>query len=132
MKRVCVWLLVVLAGAAGGCGGSGAGPGNQPAPDNEQALKELGEVYKYLQYENRPAPRKAADLEEFEGSLPAALPKVRAGDIVVVWNAGYAASSNQVLAYEKDAPASGGKVLLRNGTVKAMTAAEFADASKAK
>jgi hypothetical protein len=126
MKRVLTCLLAVLVGPVTGGGCSAPGTGQQAVGDNEQALKELGDLYRYLNYEKRSPPRKADDLEEFEGSLPAAMPKVRDGDLVVVWNVGYAASSNQVLAYEKDAPASGGKVLLRDGTVKTLSAAEFA------
>jgi len=41
-----------------------------------------------------------------------------------------AANSGDVLAYEKATPTNGGKVLLRNGTVKDMTAAEFQASKK--
>lgn len=126
MRRFVMWAVVCLV-VAGGCR---SGASNKPASegDNEQALKELGEVYQYLAYEKRNPPVRATDLEEHEGSLQVALPKVRSGELVVAWGAGYTPGSGGVLAYEKDAPTSGGKVLLRNGTVKQVSAAEFATA----
>jgi hypothetical protein len=65
-----------------------------------------------------------------EPALPNAWPLIQDGAIVVVWKAGYSPSSTAVLAYEKNAPAGGGKVLLRNGTVKEMTAGEFKAAKR--
>jgi hypothetical protein len=40
-------------------------------------------------------------------------------------------SSSEVLAYQKDVPQSGGKVLMLDRTVKSMTAEEFKSAKKA-
>jgi hypothetical protein len=105
----------------------------EPAPvEAGDALKELGEVYHYLAAQKLPPPRRVEHLNEYSGSLEGALPKIRAGDIVVVWGVGYAAGSNQVLAYPKDVAEKDGPVLLRNGTVKQMTAEEFKAAPKAK
>jgi hypothetical protein len=67
---------------------------------------------------------------EHDAALENALPAIRQGEIVVVWRVGYAASSTDVLAYVKDTPTAGGNVLLRNGTVKEVTAAEFRTAKR--
>jgi hypothetical protein len=91
---------------------------------------ELGEVYRYRAAEKMPAPARVEDLSEHDAALENALPAIKEGAIVVVWRVGYASNSATVLAYEKDAPAAGGKVLLRNGTVKDLTAAEFKAAKR--
>lgn len=103
-----------------------------PAPDPTEALQELGEVYKYRAVQKMPVPARTEDLMENDGALGTALPLIREGQLVVVWKIGYSANSSEVLAYEKDTPTTGGKVLLRNGSVKQMTAAEFAAAPKAR
>jgi hypothetical protein len=124
-------LLLALVISLPACSG---GPTTAPAPpvDTGDALKELGEVYKYIATQKAPLPRKVEDLAEYSGTLEGAMPKIQSGEIIVVWGSSYSTGSGQVLAYEKEAAASGGKVLLRNGTVKDMTAAEFAAAPKAK
>ena len=56
---------------------------------------------------------------------------------MVLWGSGVqgegeaAAGGGEVVAYEKDVPASGGYVLLTSGQVKKMTADEFQAAPKA-
>lgn len=61
-------------------------------------------------------------------------PRIQNGDYIVYWRVGLsdtAPGANAILAYEKKTPTEGGAVLLRNGTVKEMTAAEFQAALKA-
>lgn len=109
------------------CGGNETA--TPPPPINvADSLKELGEVYKYIAAQKLATPRKVEDFAEYDGSLVGALPKLRSGEIVVVWGAGYSSGSTQILAYGKDTASNGGPVLLRNGTVKEMTAAEFSSA----
>jgi hypothetical protein len=107
---------------------------NDSAPpatvDTGSALMDMGELYNYLAVQKVSPPKKAEDLAEYEGSMPAAYAKIKSGDIVVVWGTGYSSGSSQLLAYEKDCATSGGKVLLRNGSVKDMTAGEFQAAKK--
>jgi hypothetical protein len=93
--------------------------------DAQSALKELGEVYKYIATQRGRYPGKPADLDEYSGALPAAHTLVNAGSIVVIWGKGYSANSKQVLAYEKDAKTNGGLVLLQNGEVRQMMPAEL-------
>ena len=110
---------------AAGCGKGEQGPTPASGADG---LKELVTVYDYLAYQKKGPPQKPADLNEFVDTLPNALPRVQSGEYVVIWGVGLAKSGsegNAVLAYEKKALTEGGAVLLRNGTVKEMTAAEF-------
>jgi hypothetical protein len=126
--RVCYLPLLVVVLLLPACGSNTPAP--PPAVETGEALQELAEVYKYLVAQKVPPPRKPEDLAEYSGSLEGAMPLIRSGDIVVVWGAGYSSGSSQVLAYEKDAATSGGKVLLRNGTVKHMSADEFRAAKR--
>jgi len=107
-------------------------PQPQPAPpaDITEGLKELGEWYKYRAAEKLPPPARAEDLAESEAVLGNAWRLIQDGAVVVVWRVGHSPGSTDVLAYEKDAPNSGGKVLLRNGTVKDMSATEFRAAKR--
>lgn len=131
--RVAVLAVCLLPLVAGGCQSRPAAVAATPKPpDPENGLKQLGEFYKYLAHEKAAAPGRAADLDEHEEAIPDAKPLIASGEIVVVWGKPYSASSTAVLAYQKEAKTAGGKVLLRNGTVKAMTAAEFEAATKAK
>ena len=101
-----------------------------PASDPGDGLRELGEVYKFRASNRMPVPTKVEDLAENEAAMTNAWNAIQAGKIVVVWRVGYSSSSSEVLAYEKDAPSNGGKVLLRNGTVKEMSAEQFRAAKK--
>ena len=61
------------------------------------------------------------------------------GDVVVLWGPssrtraeeGSEDSADEVLAYEKRVPEQGGEVLMKNRTVKTMTADQFKAAPKA-
>jgi hypothetical protein len=118
-----------LLGLAGGCGG-----GNSAArvAEGKVALEELGQALKTLADEGKRPPAKAADLEPIEPLMPTAGPAIRNGELTYLWGAAYAAGSDRVAAHEKKVPAEGGYVLLQDGTVKTMTAAEFQSAPKAK
>ncbi len=96
-----------------------------PPPDPTEGLKELAEVYKYIATQRAPAPARVEDLNEHQAALGNAWQLIQDGTIVVVWKSSFSSGSNDPLAYEKSAPTNGGKVLLRNGTVKQMTADEF-------
>jgi hypothetical protein len=127
--RLSVW----LAGAMlVGCGTP------EPKPlvaTGEDGLRELAELYKYLEYSKLPPPQRVEDLDNYLDSLHSALPKIRSGEYEVLWGVGLAAAhpaAGGVLAFEKKAAAEGGAVLLRDGTVKQMTVGEFSAARQAK
>jgi hypothetical protein len=127
-----VWTAIVAAGVglATGC----SSPNTTAALEQEgkTALEELGLALKNLADEGKKPPAKVADLEAVDPYLPTAGGKIRTGELVYVWGAAYASGGTQVVAYEKKVPNEGGYVLLQDGTVKKMSAAEFQSAPKAK
>ena len=120
MMRLSPLLLALLVTA---CGGPTVV--TPPPPDLTDGLKELAEVYKYRADMKQPAPGRLEDLTEHQAALGNAWRLIQDGAIVVVWKSGYSSNSGEVLAYEKQVPTSGGKVLLRNGSVKQIGADEF-------
>lgn len=110
-----------------------AGP--PPPPSAEQGLQEMVGIYKYIEYSKFPPPRRAEDFDNYIDSMPTALERIKQGEYVVAWGAGRSAApgaAGQILVYEKKAPTEGGAVLLRDGTVKQVTADEFRAAGVAK
>jgi len=104
-------------------------------PSAEEGLKEMAKVYQYIEYSKFPLPQKAEDFRDYWDSMQGSFDRVQQGEFIVAWGVGrstVAGPGSQILAYEKKAPIDGGWVLLRNGTVKQMTAAEFTAAPKAK
>jgi hypothetical protein len=115
-----------------GCGGSD-GPKTTPLDQvRMNELLELGDLLKTLAADNKKPPAKLADFAEVEPMIPGAGPAIRNGEVIYLWGSGYVANGTVVVAHEKNAPNSGGYVLLQNGTVKQMTADEFKTATKAK
>ena len=128
-----LWATIAIAGVA-----MLAGCGNKPNTasaltiERKAALEELGELLKSLAHENRKPPAGLAELDPLEPMIPVAGPAIRNGSVVYFWGVAYAAGSKHVAAHEKSLATESGFVLLQDGTVKEMTAAEFQAASKAK
>jgi hypothetical protein len=95
-------------------------------------MQSLADTYKFLAEKKRRPPSKLSDLSEFEPGMPALWSQLVSGDVVLVYGVGFLAGNQEVLAYPKNAETQGGTVLLRDGTVKVMTADEFKAAPKAK
>jgi hypothetical protein len=74
-----------------------------------------------------------------ENAVPSGLTPISTGDIIVLWGGELTdlneeptgPKSDTILAYEKDVPDKGGKVLLLDRNIKTMTPEEFAAAPKA-
>lgn len=124
----------VLLLALAGCGQKGAEPagGSGGTPTNKEALEDLARMLQDFEQKQQKPPAKLAAVEPVEPVFPAAYLGLSRGEVVYVWGAPLSPGSSNVLAHEKKVPAEGGFVLLQNGTVKEMTAAEFAAAPKAK
>ena len=66
-----------------------------------------------------------------ENGFPQAYAGLQSGALVVYWGVEFdPADSKTVVAYEKAAPESGGRVLTRDGSLHSMTAEEFKAAPK--
>ncbi len=122
-----------------GCGPSGnVGPAT-PAQKSDAALNDIGEIYRIFLLTNKKPPTKIGDLAGFQNVGSTGVAALKSGEVVVLYgammtdtNEGPAStSSNEVLAYEKKVPESGGKVLMLDRTVREMTADEFKAAPKA-
>jgi hypothetical protein len=129
MSRLLPPLLGVSIGLVLGCGGASSGLVANP---QKEALADLGQLLKQLAAENKRPPGKPAELDAVEPMVPTAGPAIRSGQVVYFWGAAYTAGGTRVVAHEKKAPEAGGFALLEDGTVKEMSAAEFAAAPKAK
>lgn len=122
-------LVVLLAGCGGPVGNTG--PVGTGTPTGKEALEDLERLLKSFDEKKQKPPAKLAAIEPVEPVYPGAYIGLVKGDIEYVWGAGLTAGSAAVLAHEKRADTDGGWVLLQDGTVKTMTAAEFAAAPKA-
>lgn len=114
---------------AAGCGGQGSV--TAPAPGVADSLRDLGDLLKLLADQNQKPPAKQADLDQYEPTAPHAAAAAQAKQIVYLWGNGITPGGTAVIAYDAKAETDGGPVLLQDGTVKTMTAAEFAAAPKA-
>ena len=90
---------------------------------------DIGRLLKILSDDGKRPPSRAAELQPYEALIPVASPALQNGEVVYLWGAGYAFGGQDVAAYEKKVPAEGGLVLFTGGTVKSMTAADFASAT---
>ena len=99
----------------------------------KQILGEFSDLYRVVQ-NNTAGQQPAARLQELEKSkagFPFAYKAALNGEIVVMWGAPLGGKETSILAYEKDTPAVGGWVLLQNGAVKQLSAAEFRSTPRA-
>lgn len=124
-----ILLLLALPVFAAGCTSSTAGS-NTGATSATEDFRELAGVYEYMLAQKENPPRDLKELQTLHSEpLMMAIPRIESGEYVVFWGVSrttIGAEAEMVLAYEKNAPHSGGVVLLRNGTVKNVSAQEFA------
>jgi hypothetical protein len=136
VRRHLAWICC-LGLAAVGCGGS-----SRPVTQEdmlETSLNDVGDIYRTFVVMNKKPPKKLGDLAPLERMSPAGIVALRSGKVVVRFGANLPdtdiepgnSSSDEVLAYEKQAPESGGKVLMLDRTIRTMTADEFKAAPKA-
>ncbi len=127
-KKTCVLWLFVGVAVLIGCSKSD----NSTVPPEKAELGQIHEIYKLFIKSNQRPPKDFADLNQkaYSEVNPMAFNGIKDGKYVVVWGVSDN-SSGTVLAYEKDAPEKGGNVLMADGTIKTMSAAEFQAAYKA-
>lgn len=125
------WLILGVTAVAVAVSGCGPGVDSRP-PTAADNLADLKEMLEELKAERKRPPASVAELRPLEPIHPMAVRQLTLGLTVYAWGVGLDPASPAVLAYPKDAAEKGGPVLLQNGEVKTMTAAEFAAAPKAK
>ncbi len=110
-----------------GCGKTNTAPeGGPPASTYFTDLKFLLEQF---EKDKKRAPARMSDVMEYEPSYPGAVRKLNTGDVIYAWG-NPLGSGTGILAYGRNVGTEGGPVLLQDGTVKDMTANEFATAPK--
>jgi hypothetical protein len=118
-----------------GCSSSGS-QGQSANSGMTDDLLEVAGMLRDFTAENQKGPAKLADVAKNQPLYPRGYQAVKAGTVVVVWGARMPlpgqGGGTGVIAYEKKAETDGGAVLLENGDIKNMTAAEFASAPKVK
>jgi hypothetical protein len=138
MRREMVRLCSVALLLAAGCGDSG----NRPMTKDDVVdltLSDVGEVYRMYTVDKKKPPAKTADITPLERVNPTGVHAIESGDVVVRFGAALPDTGempgqgpdDEVLAYMKDVPESGGKVLMLNRTVRTMTPEEFKSAKLA-
>jgi hypothetical protein len=135
--RKMIFMACCLSILAPGCGGSNRTI--TPDQGREGVLNQVGSMYLAHQLAKNAAPLKLVDFNSVRAVAGNAYESIRTGEVVVRYGATLpdtneepgGSPSDEVLAFEKQVPESGGKVLLLNRTVKTMTADEFKSAKKA-
>jgi hypothetical protein len=129
-RPTAAWLLLPLFALAG-CGKTETGP---PPVTAQQALTEVGGMYKEYTKDHKRPPQKLSDFDHpYEAAAIDGYAALRDGTCVMLWGGSLpgASAAATVLAYEKDVPTAGGQVLFQDGTVRGVTADEFKAAPKA-
>ena len=111
-----------------GCGGGGA---PVAVATDAEFMTDVKELLQEAGAQLKRAPAKQEEVSKLEPSHPGAVKRIKMGTIIVVWGVPIGTAGQGVLAYEKTTADKGGPVLLEDGTIKTMTAAEFAAAPKA-
>ena len=136
-RRLALALVLgLILGISPGCGSKTpevTAPKDKTERVQESSLAQIGDLIRLRTEEAGTPPAKEADLAKYERAYPLGCGKLKRGEIVVIYDASLQdGSSDKVIAFEKQAPESGGHVLMQDGkTIKKMTADEFKAAPKA-
>ena len=132
-KYILIAGSLVFAGCSPRTGGGVSGELAQTPP----AMFQLNDLLHASAAANGHPATQLSDLDRKRSLFPLGYKAVKDGDIIVVWGirpkgeGQIAKGEEQVVAYEKVAPKEGGYVLFSGGTIKKMSATEFAAALKA-
>lgn len=132
-------LTIAMSSLIVGCGSGGTPPNMAPDADRRVALNDVGELYRSYQLGTKKSPKSIKDLERYEMGAPMGLAAIKKGSVVLLYEATLPdlgeepgkVTSDEVLAYEKEVPESGGLVLMLDRTIKEMTAEQFTAARQA-
>src|SRR5437660_654108 len=110
--RIISCFVVLGSILAAGCSGGKRG-GHDAITDSEVAAKQaaLNDIHDaieaYFKNTQKP-PKQVADLKPYQAQYTIGIPALQRGDYVAVWGVAPKKGSSAVLAYDKDAPKSGG------------------------
>jgi hypothetical protein len=128
---------LTLAVALGLLTGCSSRPSGAAVPQEQTLLNDVNDLLRAASGASGRMPTKLADLDRVKNNYPRGYEAVKSGNVVVLWGSptqgegDIGKTSEAVVAYEKQVPTEGGHVLLSAGSVKKMTADEFAKAPKA-
>jgi len=132
-SRVARRLLIAtcLTLAVAGCSGA---PRQVAPPTPNDGLVDLREMLRRTATTGDSVPKSAAALRALDAAYPAAGRFIGTGAVEYVWGSRLSdapEAATRVVAFEKAAATDGGFVLLQDGTIRQVTAAEFAKLAKA-
>ena len=126
LKSILI-VVCVLFGAFG-CSGSKSGTVDDSM---EPALKDFAQFLGALPSDGVKPPKKLAEFLPLEPMAPMSAEFIKDGKLVYFWGSGLKTGGQSIVAHEKGAEASGGWVLLEDGSVKKLTSEQFSAAPKA-
>jgi hypothetical protein len=130
--RACLILVASAAVAFAGCRKTREHTEDETDPQH-YALFEIGYLLDLHANSKGKGAEKLADLKPYQDGYPNGFDALEKGTCVVVWGVDpRKKDANAVMAYQKEAPAQGGFVLMGNKKIKKMTADEFNAAYKPK
>ena len=94
-------------------------------------LEEISAMFKLHVDQKKRSPSKSEDLQAYHAGFAHGSKALQSGQYVIRWTVGKSGAEDAILAYSKNAPAHGGLTLLRNGTIKKMTAEQLTETLKA-
>jgi hypothetical protein len=136
LRSVIVAACVV---ALAGCGDPGNDGGTTSPTSENGPLAQVGALYRDHWELKKKAPTGYKDFAPYAEIMPEGFNALRTGDVVAIWGVrledlspeATGDSADEVLAYQKETPESGGYVLMKNRKIRQMTADEFKAAPKA-
>jgi hypothetical protein len=128
---------LATAAALGMLAGCSSRPSGAAVPQEITLLQDVNDLLRAASGPSGRMPAKLADVERVRNMFPRGYEAVKSGNVVVHWGSpaqgegDIGKTSEAVVAYEKQVPTEGGYVLLSAGSVKKLTAEEFASTPKA-
>ncbi|MFN6128715.1 MAG: hypothetical protein ACK6DC_15000 [Planctomycetota bacterium] len=123
------WMTVLTIGALIGCGGNSSDARKEPI---QMELEDLAAFLTALPTDGVKPPKNMEEFMPREPMAPMAADSLNRGELIYFWGADLRDGGESIIAYQKDAEANGGWVLLENGKVIRMTPEKFKSAPKAK
>lgn len=131
-RRSLIAFACLAVAAAASCSRA---PRQVAPPTPNDGLVDLREMLRRTATAGEPVPKSPAELLMIDAAYPAAGRFLGTGAIEYVWGCRLSETPEavtRIVAFEKDAATAGGFVLLQDGTIRQVTAAEFAKLEKAK